>query len=132
MAASDTSHERPTLAGRLTRTFAPARFTEAVRASRPWIAYWAAFDRFSRLPFNVAVAKYWHWYWRFVSRYMPKRLYARSLIIIITPMILLQSVVGLIAAVYLAFSVSAPDNTQFIKLLSAWVGSGQSSVASHS
>jgi phospho-N-acetylmuramoyl-pentapeptide-transferase len=33
-------------------------------------------------------------------------------------------VIGLIAAVYLAFSVSAPDNTQFLRLLSAWVGSG--------
>ena len=35
-----------------------------------------------------------------------------------------QSVIGLVAAVYLAFSVSAPDNTQFIRLLSAWVESG--------
>ena len=67
-----------------------------MRGSRPWIAYWAAFDRFSRLPVNVALAKYWHRYWRFVSRYMPKRLYARSLIIIITPMILLQSVVAFV------------------------------------
>ena len=35
-----------------------------------------------------------------------------------------QSLIGLVAAVYLAFSVSAPDNTQFVRLLSAWVGSG--------
>lgn len=35
-----------------------------------------------------------------------------------------QSVIGIVAAVYLAFSVSAPDNTQFIRLLSAWVESG--------
>jgi phospho-N-acetylmuramoyl-pentapeptide-transferase len=35
-----------------------------------------------------------------------------------------QSLIGLVAAVYLAFSVSAPDNTQFLRLLSAWVGSG--------
>ena len=35
-----------------------------------------------------------------------------------------QSLIGLVAAVYLAFSVSAPDNVQFVKLLSAWVGSG--------
>jgi len=35
-----------------------------------------------------------------------------------------QSVIGLVAAVYLAFSVSAPDNTQFVRLLSAWVESG--------
>src|SRR3954465_13683867 len=96
MAASDTSHDRPRLAERLTRRLAPARFAEAVRTSRPWIAYWAAYDRFARLPVVVALAKYWHWYWRSVSRYMPKRLYARSLIIIITPMILLQSVVAFV------------------------------------
>jgi two-component system osmolarity sensor histidine kinase EnvZ len=35
----------------------------------------------------------WSNLWRVVSRYMPKRLYARSLIIVIAPMILLQSVV---------------------------------------
>ncbi|MGN6467407.1 MAG: hypothetical protein ACTHLP_18225, partial [Rhizobiaceae bacterium] len=35
----------------------------------------------------------WSRFWRVVSRYMPKRLYARSLIIVIAPMILLQSVV---------------------------------------
>jgi len=35
-----------------------------------------------------------------------------------------QSVIGLAAAVYLAFSVSVPDNTQFMRLLSAWVESG--------
>jgi two-component system osmolarity sensor histidine kinase EnvZ len=67
-----------------------------VRRSRAWTAYWAAYERFSKLPAVVALNKYWHWYWRFVSRYMPKRLYARSLIIIITPMILLQSVVAFV------------------------------------
>ena len=36
----------------------------------------------------------WIRFWRFVSLYMPKRLYARSLIIVIAPMILLQSVVA--------------------------------------
>ena len=36
----------------------------------------------------------WVRFWRFVSRYMPKRLYARSLIIVIAPMILLQSVIA--------------------------------------
>ncbi|MFU0507084.1 ATP-binding protein [Pseudaminobacter sp. NGMCC 1.201702] len=36
----------------------------------------------------------WNRFWRLVSLYMPKRLYPRSLIIIITPMILLQSVVA--------------------------------------
>jgi phospho-N-acetylmuramoyl-pentapeptide-transferase len=35
-----------------------------------------------------------------------------------------QSVIGLVAAVYLAFSISAPDNVQFIKLFSSWIGSG--------
>jgi len=38
----------------------------------------------------------WRRFWRIVSRYMPKRLYARSLIIVITPMILLQSVVAFV------------------------------------
>ena len=38
----------------------------------------------------------WHRFWRLVSYYMPKRLYARSLIIVITPMILLQSVVAFV------------------------------------
>jgi two-component system osmolarity sensor histidine kinase EnvZ len=36
----------------------------------------------------------WRRFWRLVSRYMPKRLYARSLIIVIAPMILLQSVIA--------------------------------------
>jgi phospho-N-acetylmuramoyl-pentapeptide-transferase len=35
-----------------------------------------------------------------------------------------QSVIGLVAAVYLAFSVSAPDNAVFGKLLLAWIQSG--------
>jgi len=35
-----------------------------------------------------------------------------------------QSIVGIIAAVYLAFSVSAPTNTQVWELFSSWVGSG--------
>ncbi len=38
----------------------------------------------------------WTRFWRLVAIYMPKRLYARSLLIIITPMILLQSVVTLV------------------------------------
>jgi phospho-N-acetylmuramoyl-pentapeptide-transferase len=38
--------------------------------------------------------------------------------------ILWQSVIGLVAAVYLAFSVSAPDNTQLQKLFVAWISSG--------
>ena len=38
----------------------------------------------------------WNRFWRLVALYMPKRLYARSLLIVITPMILLQSVVTLV------------------------------------
>ena len=35
-------------------------------------------------------------FWRGIGRYMPKRLYARSLIIVIAPMILLQSVIAFV------------------------------------
>jgi two-component system osmolarity sensor histidine kinase EnvZ len=38
----------------------------------------------------------WTRFWRLVALYIPKRLYARSLLIVITPMILLQSVVTLV------------------------------------
>ncbi|MCC2689025.1 MAG: two-component sensor histidine kinase [Rhizobiaceae bacterium] len=38
----------------------------------------------------------WTRFWRLVALYMPKRLYARSLLIVITPMILLQSVITLV------------------------------------
>ncbi len=38
----------------------------------------------------------WRRFWRSISRYMPKRLYARSLIIVIAPMLLLQSVVAFV------------------------------------
>jgi two-component system, OmpR family, osmolarity sensor histidine kinase EnvZ len=38
----------------------------------------------------------WRRFWRLVSHYMPKRLYARSLIIVIAPMILLQSVIAFV------------------------------------
>jgi phospho-N-acetylmuramoyl-pentapeptide-transferase len=55
--------------------------------------------------------------WRKVVHRNPKGLSART-------KFLWQSLIGLVAAVYLAFSVSAPDNTQFLRLLSAWVGSG--------
>jgi len=44
----------------------------------------------------TAVPRSWHHFWRRVSLYMPKRLYARSLLIVITPMILLQSVVAFV------------------------------------
>lgn len=43
-----------------------------------------------------AVAARWNRFWRRVGLYLPKRLYARSLLIVITPMILLQSVVTLV------------------------------------
>jgi phospho-N-acetylmuramoyl-pentapeptide-transferase len=55
--------------------------------------------------------------WRKVVHRNPKGLSVRT-------KFFWQSLIGLIAAIYLAFSVSAPDNTQFIKLLSAWIGSG--------
>ena len=35
-----------------------------------------------------------------------------------------QSVIGLLAAIYLAFSVSAPSNAQFLQLFLAWLFSG--------
>lgn len=38
----------------------------------------------------------WRKFWRSISKYMPKRLYARSLIIVIAPMLLLQSVVAFV------------------------------------
>ncbi|RUM95955.1 HAMP domain-containing protein [Pseudaminobacter arsenicus] len=44
----------------------------------------------------ASVPRSWNRFWRLVSLYMPKRLYPRSLIIIITPMILLQSVVAFV------------------------------------
>ncbi len=44
----------------------------------------------------AAISTRWNRFWRLVGIYMPKRLYARSLLIIITPMILLQSVVTVV------------------------------------
>jgi phospho-N-acetylmuramoyl-pentapeptide-transferase len=38
--------------------------------------------------------------------------------------LLAQSVIGLLAAIYLAFSVSAPSNTRFVQLFVAWLSSG--------
>ncbi len=35
-----------------------------------------------------------------------------------------QSAIGLVASIYLAFSISAPDNTQFVRLIFAWIESG--------
>jgi phospho-N-acetylmuramoyl-pentapeptide-transferase len=35
-----------------------------------------------------------------------------------------QSVIGLVAAIYIAFSISAPDNEKLVQLFLQWVGSG--------
>jgi phospho-N-acetylmuramoyl-pentapeptide-transferase len=35
-----------------------------------------------------------------------------------------QSVIGIIAAIYIAFSISAPDNEKVVRLFFQWVGSG--------
>src|SRR5882757_10889253 len=43
-----------------------------------------------------AMPRAWNRFWRLIALYMPKRLYARSLIIVIAPMILLQSVVAFV------------------------------------
>jgi two-component system osmolarity sensor histidine kinase EnvZ len=63
----------------------PAPAARAVRPRR--LLGGEADGRLSRL--SLA----WRKFWRIISRYMPKRLYARSLIIVIAPMILLQSVI---------------------------------------
>ena len=55
--------------------------------------------------------------WRKVVYRNPKGLSARA-------KFFWQSLIGLVAAVYLAFSVSAPDNLQFVQLFFAWVQSG--------
>ena len=55
--------------------------------------------------------------WRKVVYRNPKGLSARA-------KFFWQSLIGIVAAVYLAFSVSAPDNTQFVRLISAWAQSG--------
>jgi phospho-N-acetylmuramoyl-pentapeptide-transferase len=55
--------------------------------------------------------------WRKVVYRNPKGLSARA-------KLFWQSLIGLTAAVYLAFSISAPDNTQFVRLIFAWIQSG--------
>ena len=55
--------------------------------------------------------------WRKVVHRNPKGLSAKA-------KLFWQSVIGLVAAVYLAFSVSAPDNAQFVQLFSTWMQSG--------
>ena len=49
----------------------------------------------------------------------PKGLSARTKLI-------LQSLIGIVAAIYLAFSVSAPSTAQFLQLFQAWLSSGLS------
>jgi len=55
--------------------------------------------------------------WRKIVYRNPKGLSARA-------KLFWQSAIGLVAAVYLAFSISAPDNTQFMHLILAWIQSG--------
>jgi phospho-N-acetylmuramoyl-pentapeptide-transferase len=55
--------------------------------------------------------------WRKVVARNPRGLSARA-------KFLWQSAIGLVAAVYLAFSVSAPDNATFAQLLAAWAKTG--------
>ncbi len=55
--------------------------------------------------------------WRKVVHRNPKGLSARQ-------KILWQSAIGFVAATYLAFSVSAPDNMQLQRLFVDWIGSG--------
>jgi phospho-N-acetylmuramoyl-pentapeptide-transferase len=55
--------------------------------------------------------------WRKVVYRNPRGLSARA-------KLFWQSAIGLVAAVYLAFSISAPDNTQFMHLILAWIQSG--------
>ncbi len=55
--------------------------------------------------------------WRKIVYRNPRGLSARS-------KLFWQSAIALVAAVYLAFSISAPDNTQFMHLILAWIQSG--------
>jgi len=97
MAASDTSEQgRPTLYARLWQALTPTKALEAIRGTRAFALAERVAARVKANPIYAQSERNWHWFWRLVSRYMPKRLYARSLIIIITPMILLQSVVAFV------------------------------------
>lgn len=100
MAATDTRTEiaRPAVHRRLARRVAgaPAMMAGAVRASRAGSVVAAACSRLGAVPGIRQARRNWTWFWRMVARRMPKRLYARSLIIIITPMILLQSVIAFV------------------------------------
>lgn len=50
----------------------------------------------ARLTFSDRIARRWRYFWRQVAHRMPKRLYVRTLIIVIAPMILLQSVIAFV------------------------------------
>lgn len=84
MAASDTDIEE--------KATIPARIGQRLAAAYRRGASVADGARRATLPLRRA----WQRFWRQVSRYMPKRLYARSLIIVIAPMILLQSVIAFV------------------------------------
>lgn len=95
MAASDTSSDaRRTRAARLSQVFAPTRLVDTVRGTQRAVE--ASLAKIAANPFYQQSERNWNWFWRLIGRYMPKRLYARSLIIVIAPMILLQSVVAFV------------------------------------
>ena len=100
MAASDTKRRDQTEAARhdFRRVFGLGenRALQAMRGSRAWRLTETSIARFKANPVYRQSERNWNWFWRLVARYMPKRLYARSLIIVITPMILLQSVVAFV------------------------------------
>ena len=62
------------------------------RYDLPWAEKGSGATRLRSLA--IATRRIWRRFWRIVSHYMPKRLYARSLIIMIAPMILLQAVIA--------------------------------------
>ncbi|UUP16330.1 ATP-binding protein [Nitratireductor thuwali] len=64
------------------------------RYELPFAGHHGPLARAARL--RHALTRPWRRFWRAVSRFLPKRLYARSLIIVIAPMILLQSVVAFV------------------------------------
>jgi phospho-N-acetylmuramoyl-pentapeptide-transferase len=55
--------------------------------------------------------------WRKVVHRNPKGLSARA-------KLLLQSMIAIVAAVYIAFSVAAPDNARFVQMVTAWMQGG--------
>lgn len=69
---------------------------KAARGTRVWAMAAATLGRIKTNPVYKQAERNWNWFWRLVARFMPKRLYARSLIIVIAPIVLLQSVVALV------------------------------------